>query len=181
MFGGAASGRTGRRGHQREASRPPAGRPHLGPPGAYPISIPDSPSDDIDPRRERVRFLGAEVERAPASELRVRVRLAVRGDDFVAETRGTGAGVVELRLAVEATLSALEEAVPRAPRFQMVGVKSVRAFDAEAVMVGLRTAPPDERHLMGCVRVGASPARAAATATLDAVNRVLGRPYLDDV
>lgn len=111
--------------------------------------------------------------------MRVRVRLSTDGEEYVGETRGTGTGVVELRLAVQATLSALEEAVPRAPRLELVGVKSVRAFDAEAVMVGVRTPLPDDTNLMGCVRMGESPARAAAAATLDAVNRVLGRPYME--
>lgn len=102
-------------------------------------------------------------------------------ESFTGERRGTGTGVVELRLAVEATLDALEEAVPRAPRLELVGVKSVHAFDADAVMVGLRRGSPDEgTRLLGCVPVGASPARAAATATLDAVNRILGRPYLEN-
>lgn len=121
------------------------------------------------------------MERAPASELRVRVRLTVGEESFSGERRGTGTGVVELRLAVEATLDALEDAVPRAPRLELIGVKSVHAFDADAVMVGLRREGPDGGgRLLGCVPVGATPARAAATATLDAVNRILGRPYLED-
>lgn len=127
-------------------------------------------------RYERVDFLGAEVERAPGSELRVRVRLGVDGESYLGEERGTGAGIVELRLAVEATLSALEEAVPNGPHLEQVGVKSVRAFDAEAILVALRVDGPDGKSLLGCVPVGASPGRAAATATLDAVNRILGRP-----
>lgn len=127
-----------------------------------------------------MRFRGVDVERAPASELRVRVSLTVDGEPFVGERRGTGTGVVELRLAVEATLAALDGAVPKGPRLKLVGVKSVHAFDADAVMVGLRHGGPDGTRLLGCVPVGASPARAAATATLDAVNRILGRPYLDD-
>lgn len=116
------------------------------------------------------------MERAPGSEIRVRVRLAVDGDEFVGEERGTGAGIVELRLAVEATLSALEEAVPDGPHLEQVGVKSVHAFDADAVMVALRVNGPDGKSLLGCVPVGASAGRAAAAATLDAVNRILGRP-----
>lgn len=130
----------------------------------------------MDNGYERVRFLGAEVERAPGSEIRVRVRLGGRKDVYVGKRRGTGAGVVELRLAVEATLEALEKAVPDGPRLQLAGVKSVHAFDADAVLVSLRVDGPAGKSLLGCVPVGASPGRAAATATLDAVNRILGRP-----
>lgn len=156
-----------------------ASRSHPGNAGGNPIPSSDPPSDDIDARYERVRFVDADVERAPASELRVRIQLSAEDEEFLGERRGTGAGVVELRLAVKATLDALAEAVPRGPRLKLVGVKSVRAFDGEAVMVGLRTARPAGKQLLGCVPVGASPARAAATATLDAVNRILGRPHLD--
>lgn len=120
------------------------------------------------------------MERAPASRLRVRVRLSADDEDYAVERKGTGTGVVELRLAVEATLDALEQAVPKAPRLELVGVKSVHAFDADAVMVGLRRDGHDGSRLLGCVPVGTSPARAAATATLDAVNRILGRPHLEN-
>ena len=116
------------------------------------------------------------MERAPGSEIRVRVRLATDDVEYVGKERGTGSGVVELRLAVEATLTALEKAVPDGPRLQMAGVKSVHAFDADAVLVSLRVDGPDGQSLLGCVPVGASLGRAAATATLDAANRILGRP-----
>ena len=145
-----------------------------------PIPSSDEPSEDGDDGFERIRFLGAEIEHAPGSELRVRVRLAVRGSEFVGKKRGAGAGVVELRMAAEATLAALEKAVPEGPRLQLAGVKSVHAFDADAVMVSLRVDGPDGKSLLGCVPVGASPGRAAATATLDAVNRILGRPEEPD-
>ncbi len=151
-------------------------RLHLGPSGGRPISSAEWPAADIDAEYERVRFLAAEVEHAPGSEIRVRVRLAVPGRECLGEVRGTGAGVVELRLAAEATLDALADAVPEAPRLQLGGVKSVHAFDADAVLVSLRVDGPDGKSLLGCVPVGESPGRAAAMATLDAVNRVLGRP-----
>ncbi len=144
--------------------------------GGTPIPSSERPPDDIDASHERVRFRGAEVERAPGSEIRVRVRLGDGSDVYVGRERGTGSGVVELRLAVKATLSALEKAVPDGPRLQMAGVKSVHAFDADAVLVSLRVDGPDGKSLLGCVPVGASLGRAAATATLDAANRILGRP-----
>lgn len=150
--------------------------------GGTPIPSSERSSDDvetrdgIDTRDERIRFQGAEVERTPGSEIRVRVRLGTGGDVYVGEERGTGSGVVELRLAVEATLAALEQAVPDGPRLQMAGVKSVHAFDADAVLVSLRVDGPDGHSLLGCVPVGASLGRAAAMATLDGANRILGRP-----
>lgn len=151
-------------------------RRHLGISGGRPIPSSERPSDDIDAQHERVHFQGAEVERAPGSEIRVRVRLETGDGIYVGKERGTGSGVVELRLAAEATLAALEEAVPGGPRLQLAGVKSVHAFDADAVLVSLRVDGPDGKSLLGCVPVGASPGRAAATATLDAANRILGRP-----
>lgn len=78
----------------------------------------------------------------------------------------------ELRASAEATLHALEAGTGR--RLELLGVKSLRAFDATVVIVAIAT----DRHgeatrLMGCALAGDDGNRGAVLATLDATNRVL--------
>jgi len=82
----------------------------------------------------------------------------------------------ELRCAAQACLQALAQGVPEAA-FEILGVKSIRAFDANVVIVSLAargiTGGP---RLVGSYLAGDNLARGAALATLNAVNRVITRP-----
>lgn len=106
----------------------------------------------------------------------ISVRLTWDGRTHVSESTGVQTregGVRASALAtLDATRSVLEE---RGPSFDLIGVKALRAFDAFVVIVSV-----DVRDENGQRRViGARTSEtddlvdAAATATLDAINRLL--------
>jgi hypothetical protein len=57
---------------------------------------------------------------------------------------------------------------------RLVGVKQVRAFDAELTVVSLYRVGAPAQKLLGSVLTGTDPHRAAAIAVLNALNRTLG-------
>jgi hypothetical protein len=89
---------------------------------------------------------------------------------------GASSPTGDLRVAAEATLRALERAVPDGHPFELVGVKALRAFDATIVIVAVapRTADGAAHHLLGCYLATDDVNRGAAIAVLNATNRVLG-------
>ena len=82
------------------------------------------------------------------------------------------------RLAAEATLRAIEQFTAGALRFDLLGVKQMRAFDANVVIVSVVCTSGDEasreRRLLGCHLAGDDSLRGAVIATLQATNRLLG-------
>ncbi len=59
--------------------------------------------------------------------------------------------------------------------FELIGVKMVRAFDANLIIVSLSMrGNPAPTRLLGCYLAEGDIARGAATAVLNATNRVLG-------
>lgn len=143
----------------------------------------DAPATDAgdrpDPDGSRLRFADLETERLPSSGLRIGVRLTHRGDAYRGEAEGVGSRVVELRLSARATLEAVHRALSGAAELELVGLKQVHAFDADLVLVAVRTAADPGRRLVGAVPVVDDHCAAAVRATLDAVNRVLA-PHLDE-
>ncbi|HEX9693270.1 MAG TPA: hypothetical protein VGA22_14345 [Gemmatimonadales bacterium] len=127
-------------------------------------------------RRERVKFAAFDFTRGSDGSCRARVVL-VRGagQDFVGEAEGSGSPTGELRCAAVATAAALENAVEGALRFELLGVKAVRAFDATVVIVSLscHNGGPAVRLVGSCLRETDLP-RGASLAVLNATNRVLG-------
>jgi len=122
----------------------------------------------------RLRLVGYRCGRSPASVCRVEVELE---DGAGNRTSGAAEGALafsgELRIAAEATLRALESARPGLPRFDLLGVKTLRAFDANVVIVAVaaqRLGVPT--RLLGCVQSAGDLDRAAVLAVLDATNRV---------
>jgi hypothetical protein len=82
----------------------------------------------------------------------------------------------ELRCAVQACLHALAQGIPELA-FEIVGVKAVRAFDANVIIVSLAVKGlPGAARLVGSYLAGQNLPRGAALATLNAVNRVITRP-----
>lgn len=123
----------------------------------------------------RLRIVSVEPTRDRGSRAQIVVRL--EGPDGIHEGRreGVGGELVELRLAAVATLDAVHAAVERTDWIQFVGIKTVRAFDREIVLVSVRSEDEPSRHLVGAVPREENRLRTAAAATLDAVNRVLER------
>jgi hypothetical protein len=124
--------------------------------------------------RQRVRFM--ELKRAvqPDQQIAYTVRLEWAGTEYTGTAAGEKGDAVELRTVSAASLTAIAALVPHDVKVRLAGVKMMRAFDAEMVVVSLYR-PDDEPHnLVGAVVAGDDPRRAAATAVLAALNRLLG-------
>ena len=80
---------------------------------------------------------------------------------------------IELRTAAQAALIAVEKATDQPLNLRLVGVKHVRAFDGELVVVSIYGGP-GKKTLLGVVLAGSDPFRATAVAVLMALNRLLG-------
>ncbi len=134
-----------------------------------------SPSGDAT-GGSRLRLLASRLERAPAGVSRVVVEFAQVRDDAVVVgcQEGTACPGGDLRLAALATFEALSCAADGAIRFDLIGVKPVRAFDTTVMMVAAVV-----RHEGTATRVvGAAIAEhseidATVRASLHAVNRLV--------
>ena len=104
------------------------------------------------PLPERLRFAEFTLDRLPNGRCRARVGLTWRdSEQFTGEGEGLASQAGELRCSAHACVVALGQAVQGGLSFELLGVKAVRAFDAE-------TDTP----------------RGAALAVLNATNRILG-------
>ena len=117
----------------------------------------------------------AEATRAPGSRVEVCVTLRVGRQRFEGLSAGVGLEMIELRLAAEATLAAIHQAIGH-DRFGLVGVKRLRAFDADGILVSLRDQDDQAHRFIGAVPVRSTLVHGAAAAVLDATNRILTAP-----
>lgn len=130
-------------------------------------------------RRERLRFTRFNFERSPTARCSAEVELEYEpGDTVTGRAEGIATPLGDVRLAAEATLRAIEQFAAGALRFELLGVKQMRAFDANVVIVSVICTAGDgsskERRLLGCHLAGDDPLRGAVIATLQATNRLLG-------
>lgn len=124
-----------------------------------------------EPRR-RVRFVAARLTTPRMGRAVAQVELEWGGQTYRDEVEGETGAAVELRLAAQATLRALEAILHGRMQFGLVGIKSFRAFDTDVVVVLLRT--ENVNALIGASLATGDPHRSAALAVLNATNRVLG-------
>lgn len=123
--------------------------------------------------RRRIKFAG--VERVPENnQVRIRIRLEWNGQATIGEATGESGDMIELRTAAAAALHALEKVLGEELHIRLVGVKQVKAFDAELMVVALYRTGDQPQRLVGSVSAAGDPLRAAAVAVLNALNRVLG-------
>ena len=123
--------------------------------------------------RRRVKF--ATLERiVDHNHVRIRVGLEWNGEMTYGEVNGENGDLIELRTAAAASLAAIEEVLHEDLQIKLVGVKQVKAFDAELMVVALYRGGDSPQRLVGSVSVGGDPRHAAAVAVLNALNRVLG-------
>src|SRR6185436_17822704 len=80
-------------------------------------------------KRERLRFTNFVFHRAPSGTCRSEVELEWMEGEGVTSTLG------DLRVAADASLRAIEQFSNGTLRFELVGVKTMRAFDANIVIV----------------------------------------------
>ena len=129
---------------------------------------------------DRLRFTEFSLDRLANGRCRSRVVLSWQdADEFVGEAESLGSQAGELRCAAEACVIALTKAVKGELKFELLGVKAVRAFDANVVIVSLAVPGGDQtQRLVGCfLTPDADPVRGAALAVLHATNRILGNRF----
>lgn len=138
----------------------------------------DSSGGAVPPAENRLRLSDFRFSRTPAGYCRVEVELqsGAGAKPLVGRANGASSPTGDLRAAAEATLRALESAVPTGQHFDLVGVKAMRAFDATIVIVAVtpRSGEGAGQHLLGCYLATENVNRGAAIAVLNATNRVLG-------
>jgi len=131
-------------------------------------------------QRHRLRFERAEREAARDGHDTIAVTLEWENRPYRGEASGVHTREGELRTSASATLAATREILGEGgPRLELLGIKAVRAFDGWVVIasIELRTdADPVRLRLLGARTCEDDDLiRAAAIATLDALNRVLER------
>ena len=100
---------------------------------------------------------------------------------FEGTDEGYGSEAGELRCAAIATLNAIETAVDNAVSFELLGVKSVRAFDTIVLIVSVVCRSGEDTHrLVGSFLADNDITRGAAVAVLNATNRLLGNIFRRD-
>lgn len=128
---------------------------------------------------DRLRFVGLDFKRLPSGLGSAQVTLEwTDGNRFSGKAEGISSSWGDLRLAVEATIKALAEFTQHRDVFELVGVKSIRAFDANVIMVsvlGRREGKPTQ--LVGCRIAEADALQSAVLATLQATNRLIGSAH----
>ncbi len=124
---------------------------------------------------ERLIFSDFKYKRFPDGRCHATVELTRRGGaQFVGTREGKGTETVALRCAAQATVDAIQKVVDPERSFELLGVKSVHAFDTVIVIVSVGvTGPEGRRRLVGTFVADKGAERAAAVAVLNATNRYL--------
>ena len=125
-----------------------------------------------EPRR-RVRFLAARLSNPRVGRARAEVELEWNGQTFAEELEGESGPALELRLAALATVRTLDGILGGRVHFELVGIKGFRAFDADLIVVLLKS-DVDGKSLIGAALAEDDAHRSAALAVLNATNRILG-------
>jgi hypothetical protein len=128
-------------------------------------------------KRERLRFLNFQFNRTPAGQCTAEVELEWLGNMRVVghvEGRASPLGG-DLRLSAEAALQAIVKFSDGQLDLELIGVKAMRAFDANIVIVSVAsTRDGRSERLLGSYLAEQDPLRGAVIAVLNATNRVLG-------
>lgn len=126
-------------------------------------------------RRERLRFADFNFTRTPSGQCSAEVSLEWESTIFVGRAIGQSSPLGDFRVCAEAAMRALEDFTRDGIRFDLVGVKHVRAFDSNLIVVALMSRQDaSTQRLVGCYLAETDTLRGAAMAVLNATNRVLG-------
>lgn len=127
------------------------------------------------PRRERLKFANFTFARTPAGQCTAEVSLEWEGVLYVGRALGQSSPLGDFRVAAEAALHALADFGKGAIQFELLGVKHLRAFDENLIIVSLSMREGVRlTRLVGCYLAESDTRRGAAMAVLNATNRVLG-------
>lgn len=133
-----------------------------------------NPADAPTNRRERLNFNTFSFTRSPAGRCVVQVELEYDGKRFIGRTEGQSSPIGDLRLGAEAAMQAVEAFAQGGLGLELMGVKLVRAFDANVVIVSCTQRTARGTRLVGCYLADRDAVRGSALAVLNATNRVLG-------
>jgi hypothetical protein len=122
----------------------------------------------------RIKFSKIERIMERSGNVRMRVSLEWSGELKIGEATGESGDLLEQRTAATAALVALEAVVGESLGIKLVGVKHVRAFDEELMVVAMYRPGPPAQRLVGSVSIDDDARRAAAVAVLNGLNRILG-------
>jgi len=127
------------------------------------------------PAEHRIRFVGVSVAQAQL-RAEARVELTLDGLETVASAEGVDSADSVLRTVAEATLKAVQQFLEGEQVFSVNAVKEVTVGGRPAVIASIcLLSDGEERDLTGTCPTNRDAVRAAALATLDAVNRFLRR------
>ena len=127
-------------------------------------------------RQERLRFSHFSFERSRSGQVTCQVTLEFGSGELISgRVAGQASPAGDTRFGAEAAIRALETFTDGAIRFELIGVKVVRAFDANIVITSLIQHGDDgPERLLGCYLAEGDLVRGAALSVLNATNRVLG-------
>lgn len=113
--------------------------------------------------------------RTPSGRVTCQVTLEFgHGELIMGQVAGQASPAGDTRLGAEAALRALESFTDKALRFELIGVKVVRAFDANVVITSIvQHGDEGPERLLGCYLADGDLVRGAALSVLNATNRVL--------
>jgi hypothetical protein len=135
----------------------------------------DNPNTALNFRRERVKFADFSFVRTPAGHCSAEVTLEWDGALFTGKSSGQSSPLGDFRVAAEAALRALDDFTKGALQLELLGIKHLRAFDANLLIVSVSTRENGQyTRLVGCYLAETDTRRGAAMAVLNATNRVLG-------
>jgi hypothetical protein len=130
-------------------------------------------------RRERLRFADFSFTRTPSGQCSAEVSLEWDNVLYTGRAIGQSSPLGDFRVAAEAALHALEEFAKGAMHFELLGIKHVRAFDSNLLIVSVSLREDSQlTRLVGCYLAETDTRRGAAMAVLNATNRVLGNHIL---
>lgn len=135
---------------------------------------PSDSAPETSVRRERLHFGAFTFTRSPAGRCTAQVDLEYDGRKFSGKCEGQSSPIGDLRLGAEAAMNAIDTFSQGALGLELLGVKLVRAFDANVIIVSCAQRSARSTRLVGCYLADRDTVRGAALAVLNATNRVLG-------
>jgi hypothetical protein len=149
---------------------------HPHPVGAPAVTSPASPPPS---RRERLKFAEFCFTRTPSGQCSAEVALDWEGELHIGKAKGQSSPLGDFRVAAEAALRALQDFAKDGLHLELLGVKHVRAFDSNLLIVSVSVRQGDDAtRVVGCYLAETDPRRGAAMAVLNATNRILGNYIL---
>src|SRR5678816_2844298 len=106
----------------------------------------DSPDFNViipaGPQRERLKFADFVFARTPSGQCTAEVHLEFDGVPYIGRALGQSSLLGDFRVAAEAALHALADYTKGAMHFDLLGVKHLRAFDENLIIVSISMREP---------------------------------------